>query len=250
MAIISETDESRWHWLGNVSHFQKAIGATIVLHLVLLALLPPLPIFNLSDFDGTFDANTGLVVTLLKERKESEFNSSLNQNLPLAADIDQVATPSLGAESVESSDDDWVSDQQDQADLRGTENSDQIMNGNLASQDNSPSVRFDFAAIHLFAKQDAIRYAEFQPRKVERFARTFNRSRSNYRRNKSKSYRDQIGDIYARSNSSRGDVCFKKKRENAQSEFITSTVYFFRCDRKPIGFDLPLDKKNTSKRSG
>jgi hypothetical protein len=176
-------------------------------------------------------------VTLLKEPKEPEFNASLNQELPLAANIDQVATPSLGADSVEISDDKLVSDKQDLNDLSGKENSEQTLNGNLASQDDTPSVRFDFAMVRLFAKQEAIRYAEFQPRKIERFARTFNRSRSSYRRNSKESYRDQVGDIYVRSNSSSGDVCFKQKRDVSQSDLSTNTVYFFRCDSEPIGFD-------------
>lgn len=221
-----------------LSHLQKALAIALLLHLLLLALLPPLPVFNLNGLDSA----RVLIVTLSKESQEPEFNSSLDQQLPLAADVDQVATPSLGAQSVDPAEDTLVSDDTELNDLNGSENSEKTTNGNLASQNDKPSIRFDFAAIRLFAKNEAFRYAEYQPRKVERFARAFNRTRSVYRRNSSESYRNQVGDIYARSNSSVGDVCFKQRQDYSESKQSTNIVFFFRCDSKPIGFNLKNNK--------
>lgn len=246
MSLLSDTElDSKFAPLraySKLSHLQKALLITLLFHSVLLLILPPLPVFKLSGFDRT----QGLIVTFLKESEPPIFDASLNQELPMAAKVDEVTTPSFGARSVELADDKFVSDQSKMNELNGKESSELAIKGNLASQNDTPSVRFDFAAIRQFAKRDAIRYAEFQPRKVERFARAFNRSRSQYRRNRNEGYRNRIGDIYARSNSSSGDVCFKQQRDDSQREIITNTVYFFRCDSKPLGFKL----KKTEKRKG
>jgi hypothetical protein len=232
-----------WRAYSKLSHLKKALLIALVFHSVLLLILPPLPIFKLSGFDRS----QGLIVTFLKEVEPPLFNASLNQELPMAIDVDEVTTPSFGARNVDVGDDQFVSDQSKRDELNGNESAEQPINGNLASQSDTPSVRFDFAAIRQFAKRDAIRYAEYQPRKVERFARTFNRSRSRYRRNKNESYRNQIGDIYARSNSSAGDVCFKQQRDDSRSDYSTNTVYFFRCDSTPLGFKIKSKNKEKGK---
>lgn len=220
-------------------HFTTAIVLAVILHLMLAILLPDIPKLSLQGFDRP----SSLTVFLSQEEKQEKFDQSLNQQLPLPANIDTLADPSLGSTSIETGEDALVSEAVEPSKESSDQAQDSTSIGSGADGDSTPSIRFDYATVRLFAEQEAIRYAQLHPKEIDRFARTFNRSRNYRRRTRTESYRDKLGDLYARSNSASGDICFKQRREEAPSEFTTNTVYFFRCDKKPQGLDLDLNKK-------
>jgi hypothetical protein len=148
----------------------------------------------------------------------------------------------LGSTSIEKGEDAIVSEALESSNASSDQAQDSDSIGSGANGDSAPSIRFDYATVRLFAQQEAIRYTDLHPEEVDRFARTFNRTRNHRRRSRSESYQDKLGDFYARSNSSTGDICFKQKREVAVEEFVTNTVYFFRCDKQPLGFELDINK--------
>jgi len=213
-------------------HFTTALFFAVVLHIVLAIVLPDIPKLALQGFDRP----SSLTVFLNDKEKEDELDQSLNQQLPLPANIDTLADPALGSTSVEKGEDAIVSEAAEPSKASTDEAADATSVGSGDNNENTPSIRFDYATVRLFAKQEAIRYTELHPREVDRFARTFSRSRNYRRRSRTESYRDKLGDLYARSNSATGDICFKQQREAATSqEFSTNTVYFFRCDKQPQG---------------
>ncbi len=231
MSFISDYDYRR-------DHLTTALFLAVILHIVLAILLPDLPKLSVQGFDRP----PSLTVFLSEKDKQEKFDQSLNQQLPLPANIDTLADPSLGSTSVEKGEDSIVSQEVEPSKASSDEAQDVTSIGSGANGDTSPSIRFDYTTIRLFAQQEAVRYAEAHQKDVDRFARTFNRSRNYRRRSRVESYRDKLGDLYARSNSSAGDICFKQKREAAVEEFVTNTVYFFRCDKQPQGLELDLSK--------
>lgn len=220
-------------------HFTTALFLAVVLHIVLAILLPDIPKLSLQGFDRP----SSLTVFLNEKELEEKFDQSLNQQLPLPANIATLADPSLGSTSIEKGEDAIVSEAVEPSKKSSDQAQDETSIGSGANGDSNPSIRFDYATVRLFAQQEAIRYAELHPREVDRFARTFNRSRNYRRRSRTESYQDKLGDLYARSNSSSGDICFKQQSEAATpEEFRTNTVYFFRCDKQPQGLVVDLDK--------
>jgi hypothetical protein len=224
-------------------HLKSAAILAVILHIALAIVLPDMPKLSLQGFDRP----SSLTVFLSQIEEAEEFNQSLNQQMPLAANIDTLADPSLGSTSIEAGQDSIVSAAVEPS-IAKVEQTQQTKN--LSSGKNEgekvPSIRFDYATIKRFAKQEAARYAELYPKKVERFARTFNRSRNFRRRSRTESYQDRLGDLYARSNSSDGDICFKQRREQAADDYLTNTVYFFRCDSQPQGFGLDTKDEKSS----
>jgi hypothetical protein len=225
-------------------HLSTAAILALLIHIVFAIVLPDMPKLGLQGFDRS----STLTVFLSQADEPEEFDQSLNQQLPLAAKIDSLADPSLGSTSIETGKDSIVSDAV-QPSIAKSEKTQQTKNLSSGKNDGDrvASIRFDYATIKLFAKREAARFAELYPKKVERFARTFNRSRNYRRRSQTESYKDKLGDLYAQSNSSDGDICFKQKRDEAFYEYVTNTVYFFRCDSQPKGFELEIkDKDNTT----
>ena len=232
------------HFLRNYNyrtdHLKSAIFLAIILHIALAILLPDLPKLSLQGFDRP----SSLTVFLNEKEKQEEFDQSLNQQLPLPANIKSLADPSLGSISIETGDDSIVSEAVEPSPESSDQPEEVSSVGAGVNGDSTPSIRFDYATVRLFAQQEAIRYAELRPKDVDRFARTFNRSRNYRRRTRTESYQDRLGDLYARSNSSAGDICFKQQRVEAVDEFTTNTVYFFSCDKQPQGLELDLDKQS------
>ncbi len=224
-------------------HLKSALLLAAIAHMILALALPDLPTLSLSGFQRP----PSLTVFLKQVEQEERFEQTLNQQLPLPAKIDTLADPSLGSTSVESGEDSLVSEAVEPSQKAEDDAKNQSSNGAEGEGDASPTIRFDYATVRLFAQQEAARYADLFPKKVERFARTFNRSRNIRRRTQSDSFRDRLGDLYARSNSSDGDICFKQERQYAVDEFTTNTVYFFRCDKQPQGLDL---SKTNDRQSG
>ncbi len=218
-------------------HLKSAILLAVILHIVLAILLPDIPKLTLQGFDRS----SSLTVFLDEKEAEEEFDQSLNQQLPLPAKIETLADPSLGSTSIETGKDAVVTEPVEPT-QDSSEQKEELTSIGIGDEgEATPSIRFDYATVRLFAQQEAIRYAELHPKEVDRFARSFNRSRNYRRRTPTESYRDRLGDLYARSNSSDGDICFKQQRVEAVDEYITNTVYFFRCDRQPKGLELDVD---------
>ena len=221
-------------------HFTSAVILALLLHIVLAILLPDLPKLSLNGFDRP----SSLTVFLKQEAEEERFEQSLNQQLPLPAKIDNLADPSLGSTSIETGEDTLVSEALEPSKQANEDAEDQSSFGAEGKGEATPTIRFDYAAVRLFARQEAAQYSDLFPKKVERFARTFNRSRNVRRRTRTESYRDKLGDLYARSNSSDGDICFKQQREQSVNEYTSNTVYFFRCDKQPQGLELDLKDRS------
>ena len=218
-------------------HLKSAIFLALILHVTLAVLLPDIPKLVLQGFDRS----SSLTVFLNEKKAEEKFDQSLNQQLPLPANIATLADPSLGSTSIKTGDDAVVSEAVEPS-KESSEQSDEVTSvGSGSEGESTPSIRFEYATIRQFAQQEAIRYAALYPREIDRFSRTFNRSRNYRRRTRTESYRDKLGDLYARSNSSDGDICFKQRRELAGAgEFSTNTVYFFSCDKQPQGFEIDV----------
>ena len=221
-------------------NLRNALFAAFFLHLALALLLPSIPKLILPSVDR----GASLTVFLRKIVEKEEFEQTLNQQLPLPANIPDLADPSLGSASIEKGDDSLVSDAAEPAQANAEPVSENETQGASDTGNDIPSVRFDFASVRLFAKAEAVRYAEENSHSVERFARTFNRSRNIRRRSKIDSYRNRLGDLYARSNSSDGDVCFKQQREQSRDDFSSNTVTFFRCDREPMKLSIDNEIDN------
>lgn len=215
------------------NHLAAAIFCAVMLHVFLAIFIPNLPKLTLQGIDRP----SGLTV-FLANIKEEPFDQFLNQQLPLPANIEALSDPSLGSTSEEIGEDAIVSNAVEPAQASNYAVEDLSSAGFDAQGDSKPSLRFDYATVRLFAEREAARYAQLHPREVARFDRTFNRSRNYRRRSRIASYQDRLGDLYARSNSSSGDVCFKQQRVETPDEFTTNTVYFFRCDKQPQGFEL------------
>jgi len=180
-------------------HLKKALAAALLLHIALAFLIPSIPKLIIPNVDR----GASLTVFLRKVvEQEEEFEQSLNQQLPLPADIPNLADPSLGSSSVEKGEDSLVSDAVEPSQSNAKPVSENETQGSSDTGSELPTVRFDFATVRLFARREAVRYAEQNSNSVERFARTFNRSRNYRRRSKIESYQDRLGDLYARSNSS------------------------------------------------
>ena len=229
----------RFSYNYRTDHFTSAVILALLLHIALAILFPDLPKLALSGFDRP----SSLTVFLKQEAEEERFEQSLNQQLPLPAKIDNLADPSLGSTSIETGEDTLVSEAIEPSKQADDQAEDQSSFGEQGKGEATPTIRFDYASVRLFARQEAAQYSDLFPKKVERFARTFNRSRNVRRRTRTESYRDKLGDLYARSNSSDGDICFKQQREQAVNEYSSNTVYFFRCDKKPQGLELDSNDK-------
>lgn len=220
-------------------HFSTALFSAVVLHIILAVLLPDIPKLSLAGFDR----DSSLTVFFSETEEEEKFDQSLNQQLPLPANIETLADPSLGSTSIEKGEDAIVSEEATPSEASSDQAQDSTSVGPGANGESEPSIRFDYATVRLFARKEAIRYADLHAQKVDKFARTFNRFQNFRRRSRTESHKNRLGDLYARSNSSAGDICFKQQRESAGNDYATNTVYFFRCDKKPQGLELEINKK-------
>lgn len=215
-------------------HFTSAVILALVLHVVMAVVLPGIPKLSVQGYERASSLN----VFLAQTDEQEIFDQSLNQQLPLPANIETLADPSLGSTSIEKGQNSIVSDELRPSTASSEQAQDGPSSGSSTNGEKTPSIRFDYATIKLFAKREAARYAESHPRELDRFARTFDRARNYRRRSRTESYKDRLGDLYARSNSSDGDICFKQQRVEAVDDYVTNTVYFFRCDSQPKGFEL------------
>jgi len=218
-------------------HLKSAIFLALILHVLLAVLLPDIPKLTLLGFDRP----SSLTVFLSEKEEQEEFDQSLNQQLPLPANIDTLADPSLGSASIEQGEDAIVGQAVEPSQSSSDQTEDVSSLGSGTDGDSQPTIRFDYATVRLFAQREALRYADLHPKEIERFARTFNRSRNYRRRSRTEGYKDRLGDLYARSNSSSGDICFKQKREEAVDQITTNTVFFFDCNKQPQGFEIDID---------
>lgn len=215
-------------------HFHTALLLAVLLHLLLVILVP-----DIREFKFTAISRGSVINVFLSKVPEPQpFKQNLEQQ---QSGADQVLVePSLGAANREVGDDELVTEQAPEVESQGSGVPAKTPSGSERTEGLQPRVRLDISTIRLFAKQEAVRYAERHPDKVERFRRSFNSRRSYQRRNTVESYKNRYGDQYVRSHTESGDICFKQQREVASSalSLSTNTVYFFRCDRKPKGLEI------------
>lgn len=221
------------------AHLHTAFFFAVMLHLLLAILLPDLPELKLP----VINRESGMSVFLRERQKDKKFNQSLNQKLPNPEFRQPLLRPMLGASSPIRGDDPQVTESAARSDAQPFDTLDTQTTGSKTTRRLQPPIRIDRAMIKLFAKSEAIREVERNPDELARFKRSFNSRRSDQRRSISDNYRNRYGDYYVRNRSSAGDICFVQKQEGTRGEFSTNTVYFYRCDSKPLGLvDSPLDK--------
>lgn len=210
---------------------QKAGSIALLLHLLLLAVFPSIPRWEVPFTEQGFR----LKVVLQKE-EEDTFKQSLNYpNSQEAQDTSQasslnVASPAPGEDETEKA---------ESEEFTGTnsDNAETSAIGQNTVNSVSPSVVFSHASVLKFAKQEAVRYTEANPKKLARFSRSFNSRRQYQRRKRTNSYKNQYGDQYVNTGSSNGDICFVKTADRLSNQSgtfdeNTYTVHFFRCKDK------------------
>ncbi len=216
------------------SMMHKAAAGALLLHLLLLALIPDIPQWKLPFAEQGFRLNV-----LLQIDDEEEFDQSLNYpsneavNTSSEASALNIASSAPGHEDTEAKQSDEVTGA----------NADPVESRAVGqSTDNriSPRVLFSHASIMQFARQEAVRYADYQPRELARFNRSFNSRRQYQRRKRTNSYKNQYGDQYVNNGASNGDICFVKTADKVAKpsgtfDSGTYTVHFFRCKDKERG---------------
>lgn len=213
---------------------QKAGITALLLHLLLLAVFPNIPRWEVPFAEQGFRLN----VILQKDEEEDVFKQSLNYpNNEATEDTSQssslnVASPAPGEDESETT---------ESQEVTGT-SADKVET-NAVGQNTvnslSPNVVFSYSSIIKFAQQEAVRYAEANPENLARFSRSFNSRRQYQRRKRTNSYKNQYGDQYVNNGSSNGDICFVKTAESLANQSgtfdaNTYTVHFFRCEDKEI----------------
>jgi len=226
----------------NTSHLRKAILLALVLHGVLALLLPDLPKFTFSTISR--DGGINVFLTSPDKDQKKEFEQSLNQPRPLPDTLPPLVEAANGSASPTPGDQSLVSEESPQVESQQTDPIENDATGKTATAI-QPRILFSRSLITRFAQQEAVRYAQDRPDEIERFRRSFSSYRSYRRRNKSDSYANRYGDYYVRNSSSAGDVCFVQKREGIPEDYGTKTVYFFRCDSKPLKLKLPSNSNDS-----
>ena len=216
------------------NHFRTALILALVLHFLLAILLPPID--GLTMFPMGRDL--GINVFLNIEEETKPFDRNLNQQLPLPQTDKPLVNPALGSASPELGEQTILTEQTPESESSRSDTVDTTSTGDQKSVSIRTAVRFDRAAIKLFAQQEAVRAAKRNPKEVARFKRSFNSRRNYQRRTRAQSYKNQYGDYYIKTRSSVGDICFVQKRDNLPNEVSTNTVYFFECGKKPLKLDL------------
>ena len=216
------------------NHFRTALILALVLHFLLAILLPPID--GLKIFPMGRDL--GINVFLNIEEETKPFDKNLNQQLPLPHADQPLVDPALGSASPELGQQTILTEQTPESDSSRSDTIDTTSAGDQKTTSIRTAIRFDRAAIKIFAQQEAIRAAERNPNEVARFKRSFNSRRNYQRRTRTESYKNQYGDYYLRTRSSVGDICFVQKQDNIPNQASTNTVYFFECGKKPLKLDL------------
>ena len=216
------------------SHLRIAIALTVSLHLLLVILMPDFPKIALSSLNPLAALN----VFIKKDRIQKKFEQSLNRPMPTTNQELVIQDPSLGSASPTTGEESLVSEATPQIESLSPD----LSQSNPASGEPRPSkatIRIDNAFVKMFAKRDVQREIERNPKLLERFSRSFNSRFNNQQRNAVESYSNRYGDLYVRASTSSGDICFKQEAEEGiPSDYVTNTVYFFRCKSKPFEFEL------------
>lgn len=216
-----------------LSTMQKAALGALVLHLLLLALIPQIPRWDLPFVEQGFRLN----VVLKKE--EEQFQQSLNYPTNDIKDEVSQATSLNIASPAPGEDDSQATESQEV-----TGESSDIVETKAIGQNNtnkiSPAVLFGYTSILKFAQLEAVRYTDTNADKLARFSRSFNSRRQYQRRKRTNSYKNQYGDQYVNNGSSNGDICFVKTADKVSTQSgtfdaNTYTVHFFRCKDKETG---------------
>ena len=225
-----------WWDYSSQNHFRTALILALALHFLLAIVLPPID--GLTMFP--IGRDSGINVFLNIEEETKTFDKNLNQQLPLPQADKPLAHPALGSASPEPGEQGRLTEQTPEGVSSRSDTPEIKPAGNQKIGKVQTSLRFDLAAIKVFAQQEAIRAAELNPKKVARFKRSFNSRRNYQRRTRAQSYKNRYGDYYIKTRSSVGDICFVQKKDNIANPVSTNTVYFFECGKKPLKLDLEL----------
>jgi hypothetical protein len=225
-----------WQGHSSQNHFRTALILAIALHFLLAIVLPPID--GLTMFP--IGRDSGINVFLNTEEETKAFDKNLNQQLPLPQADKPLANPALGSASPELGEQTLLTEQTPEGDSSRSNTLDTTPVGNQKTTSVRTSLRFDLAAIKVFAQQEAVRTADRNPKQVASFKRSFNSRRNYQRRTRAQSYKNRYGDYYIKTRSSVGDICFVQKKDNIANPVSTNTVYFFECGKKPLKLDLEV----------
>ena len=172
----------------------------------------------------------------MKKDPAEPFEQELNQQ---DLNSSQPPEPSIQATSQLPDKQETVSNQSPALVGQDSETVETEIDGGQLNTNIAPSIKLDHSTIKLFAQQEAIDYIERNPEELRRFKRTFNINPSYRNRNKTESYKNQYGDYYVRTSTSKGDICFVQKHDSKPTDdFSFNIVQFYRCGRTPLGLEL------------
>jgi hypothetical protein len=223
-----------WRDYSSQNQFHTALILALALHVLLAIVLPPID--GLTMFPIGRDSGINVFLNIEKETKT--FDRNLNQQLPLPQADQPLAYPALGSASFELGEQALLTEQTPEGYSSRSDTAEIASVGNQKTTRVQTSLRFDLAAIKVFAQQEAIRAAELNPKQVARFKRSFNSRRNYQHRARAQSYKNRHGDYYIKTRSSVGDICFVQKTDNIANPVSTHTVTFFECGKKPLKLDL------------
>jgi hypothetical protein len=211
-----------------------ALGLAFCLHFILAFILPNMAVLNIP----AIDRGAVIQVFLQPSLDVEEFDQSLNNP---ASKVAQVASQrdSLGttAASVDGNDES-ISDPAPQQEAERADRVDTRASGAEPTSGLQPDLFITRSMIQFFAQQEAFLVAEREPDDLQRFERSFRSVRSYRKRSKTESFENRYGDYYVRNSSSVGDICYLQEKDQPEVELSTKTVYFFRCNSKPLDFSI------------
>ncbi len=216
-----------------MSALHKAALGALCLHLLLLAIFPAIPQWNL------IVPTKGVWLNVLLEKPsqkpfDQRLNAANNQADSITTQVSRLdaAKPTEGKDKVQS---------QASEEVAGVNNDATVSQavGQNATNAVAPPLVFSHASVVRFSQQEAVRYADQAPDELARFTRSFHSRKRYPRRKQISSYKNRYGDQYIRSNTSNGDICFVKFADKSVSRpknaaAATYTVHFFRCEDKDI----------------
>jgi len=217
-----------------IPRLHKALGLAILMHVLLALMVPDMPRMIIQGVAR----DSALKVFLQKKPEPEKFEQSLNQPSISAQVWQELQESSASASSADQADDEQISD--DVPEVSGSDSTSR--ESEQAGDSEEVAVQRDIminsVAIRQFTDYEANLYAEQNPDEVEAFSRSFVSHRSVRRRNRTDGYKDRFGDVYVRSSTSSGDVCFVQQSNKLDNEPSVRTVDFYRCDSEPKKFEL------------
>ncbi len=222
-----------------LSPMRIALIAALLLHILLAVVFPDLPKLVIPSIDR----GSSLNVFIRASAPEQEFDQSLEQPLPKSTDLNNQTDTALSLVSPEQGEDDLPTEAAPEQDGRATTADEQTASTKKSETGKTSSVVVSFSMVRRFAQNYVAQEALLDSEIVERRRNRYRSDFSVKRRSNTDSFQNRFGDVYVRSDTSRGDICYLQRAEPTQDELAVNVVQFYRCDREPLKLDL-------SKRSG